>query len=184
MFSLPNYIVLLFVFFTTSCVSIKTNSRIGKDQKLNNSTYTNLNGNYVNTPTDINNLKRTLFSKLSASDSYLDFHNHKNCMVKIVAENNKKLKVSLVKSDTVLKSINLYGKFKNGYFKVKKQHQFKTIFGPIIWLKGTTLNYIGVTYNKNLVVLNSGAAISFLLALPFYTSGNSFVNEYLNYTIN
>ncbi len=80
-----------------------------------------------------------------------------------------------------IKKVTLKGKYKNGYFKVKRQFAFSGIVGPLVWVVGEHINYIGLSKDNNLVVFDSGGVgVLFIVALPiFVADGDKRDNEYV-----
>ena len=168
------------VFFTLlifSCSTVNLTARKGKDLQLNSNEYLKLKGTYSNQPIDTNrfSFKRTLYENFT-----LDTLGKRQpgFYAEILPIDEKTLTVNLYRhdklytQDELIKSVTLKGKFKSGYFKVKRQYPKKFIAGPVLWIFVEHLSYIGLTNDNNLVVLDSGGTgVLLLVVIPIFVAG-------------
>jgi len=151
--------------------------RKGKDILLNSNNYLKLKGTYSNQSLDTNrfNFKRGLFENFT-----LDTLGRRQAgfYSDIIPIDESTLTVNLYRhdklytQDELIKSVTLKGKFKSGYFKVKRKYPTKFIAGPLLWVLGEHESYIGLTKENNLVILDSGGAgILLLVVVPFFVAG-------------
>ncbi len=168
--------LLLFAITFFSCSTIRLTNRNEKDIHLHAGNFENLKGNYSNLTTDTIHLSRTLFNNFQFDTLY----RQKHYSVDIVPIDHKKLSFKLYNKDSLIQSLNVKGKFKRGYFKVKRGYKTKFIAGPLLWVFGENLKYIGLTKNNNLVVINLGSSgFLMLIVIPIFAAGGGqFVNEY------
>jgi hypothetical protein len=160
----------------SSCSTVNLASRKEKDLQINFADSVNLKGRYSNLAMDTVYSDKTLFN-IFRDDN---FGKEKSFVVDLIPINNKAIKINLIDQDSILKSVTLKGKYKKGYFRVKRDYNSNFIFGPLIWVLGEHRNFIGLTKTNNLVILDSGGQ-SFLLFVifPFFGgSGNSIELEY------
>ena len=101
-------------------------------------------------------------------------------VVQIAQLDAKRLELSLYSSDHLLSSTTLKGRFKRGYFKVRRRCKTNFIAGPILWVIAEDFQYIGLTNENSLVVLNSGGSglLLFVVVPVFAGGGGNFWNEY------
>jgi len=170
------YFILL-TLLASSCSTVNLTARKGKDFSLTSNEYLKLKGVYLNQSSDTSstNFKRTLFENFT-----LDTLGRKQTgfYSDIIPIDDKTLTVNLYRhdklyiQDKLIKSLTLKGKFKDGYFKVKRKYPTKFIAGPLLWVLGEHLSYIGLTKENNLVILDSGGAgILLLVVVPIFVAG-------------
>lgn len=174
-----NYIatILFFMVLIASCSTVNMTARNGKDIPLTSSDYLKLKGTFSNQSLDTNrfNFKRTLFENFTFDTlgrRQTDFY------AEVLPVDEKTVTINLYRydkldiQDVLIKSMTLKGKFKRGYFKVKRQYVKKFIAGPFLWVFGEHQNYIGLTKENNLVILESGGSgVLLLVVLPFFVAG-------------
>ncbi len=147
------------------------------DIELTATDYEKLKGSYANSPIDTSKYYHTL---------YRNFRNdtigtkQKQYTVEISPISANRIALKLNHNDVLVKTLNLKGKFKNGYFRVKRKLNAEMIFGPI-WTFTEHLNYIGLSKDYNLVIFNSGGmGISMITIIPvFVAGGDRYNHEYL-----
>lgn len=146
-------------------------AREGKDRLLGANDFASFNGMYTNLPTDTGHLQQTLFCLFTKSEQDT-ICKEKNRRVQIIANSAQKLTLSLDSNGTILKSLVLKGKYKKGYFKVKRQLSVNGLLGPLFWVYGSNISYVGLTKENDIIVLNSGGiGILFILVMPISVSG-------------
>jgi hypothetical protein len=91
--------------------------------------------------------------------------------VKVTCPDNRNLKVDYMAGDTIFKTINYRGRYKAGYFRSRTKTSF--IFPGLIFLWGirTEAKWIGLTFKKDLLVVNESGGTAFVLIVPVF--GNS-----------
>jgi hypothetical protein len=159
-----------------SCSTVNLTPRKGKDLTLTPTDYLKLKGTYSNQLPDTNlyNFKRGLFENFTLDTTG---KGQPGFYTEIIPF-EKTLTVNLYRHDKIyiqdelIKSITLKGKFKSGYFKVKRKYPAKFIAGPLLWVLGEHQSYIGLTKENNLVVLDSGGTgVLLLVVVPFFVAG-------------
>lgn len=177
-----NCIYLLFfpIFLFYSCSTVNLTTRKDKDIWLNSKDYLKLKGIYSNQAKDSSNFRRSLFESFTL-DTLGKRQN--GFYIDIVPIDENTLTVNLYQhnetymQDDILRSITVKGKFKNGYFKVKRQYLTKFVAGPLLWVLGERQIYIGLTKENNLVVLDSGGkGVLFFVIVPFFIAGGDKYN--------
>ncbi|MCW3101736.1 MAG: hypothetical protein JWO09_176 [Bacteroidetes bacterium] len=168
---------IFFALFTSSCSTVNLSARKGKDLSLNSNDYLKLKGTYSNLALDTNRatFKRTLFENFTLDTlgrSQTGFYSE------LIPIDNKTLTVNFYKhnklyaKDELVKSVTLKGKFKDGYFKIKRKYPVRFIAGPLLWVLGERQSYVGLTNDNNIVILDSrGKGVLFFIVLPFFVAG-------------
>jgi hypothetical protein len=157
-----------------SCSSAKLSARYNKDVELNDSNFDQLKGNYSNFTTDTIHRNRTLFSNFQTDTLY----SKSAYTVEIIPIGNKMLELRLNRNDTLMSSIRINGKYRKGYFKVKRQWNSEFIVGPLVWLLGDNLKYVGLTKSDDLVILSSSGGVMLLIVFPIFAAGTQNENVY------
>jgi hypothetical protein len=170
-------VLCLSVLFLSSCSTIKLSGRYGKDIEINQDNFQKLEGRFSNPGLDTNHRNRTLLSNFLTDSIY---KNQELCL-QIETINHKSILLKVWSDDTLVESIAVKGKFKRGYFKVRRQWNTSFIAGPLLWILGDDLKYLGITNTNNLLVINSGGGgLMLLIAVPIFAAGGSqFENEYV-----
>ncbi len=174
-----NWVVCGILFFT-SCMNIDLSIRKGKDLQLPPFDFEKINGIYSNTPVDTSGFEQTLYSNFTIGRR--DTLSHKNIgNIKITSINANKIILELIENEKTIKTKVLKGKYKKGYFRVRRQYMAEGILGPIVWAFGEHKNYIGISKSNNLVILRSGGSGAMLLiAFPIFVAGGDWRNnEYI-----
>jgi hypothetical protein len=170
------YLIISTVVFS-ACSSVKLTSRYGKDIELTPTNFNQLEGKYSNISLDSVHYFRTLIGNFQFDTL---FKQKESSFVIIEPLDNKTLNLKLFKADSNICELTVKGKFKNGYFKVKRQWTTSFIAGPLLWILGDNLKYLGLTNENNLVIVNSGGGGAMLLiAIPIFAAGGGqYENEY------
>jgi hypothetical protein len=165
------------VLFFSSCTTIKLTNRAGRDIEITEDSFQKLEGTFSNISIDTNHRNRTLLSNFLTDSIY----KNQELSLQIEAIDHKSILLKVWSYDTVVESIAVKGKFKRGYFKVRRQWNTSFIAGPLLWILGDDLKYLGITNTNNLLVINSGGGgLMLLIALPIFAAGGSqFENEYV-----
>ena len=164
---------LLFIiaFYTTSCTTVNLTARAGKDIQLNSSDFDKFNGTYLNIPTDSNYQGRTLYCNFTKGNKDT-LCRQSHYTVKVESSDSKTLNFNLDDNGITIESLTLKGRYKKGYFKVNRQNLFDCVVGPLVWVLGEHINYIGLSKSNNLVVLDSGGVgVLFIIAFPIFVAG-------------
>lgn len=153
----------LFIFFSFgffSCSNMKTGI------KLNKANFRQLNGYYSNLSENQVNITRKFFPDILTKESL---------RINIDVTNHKELKIKLLKNETLIDSINLYGKLRKGCFKVSKYHaEFEV--PPIIWTLADNNTYLGLDQNKNLVIQSQNGGVMLFIFFPIFAANGGVSN--------
>lgn len=170
------YLIISTVVFS-ACSSVKLTGRNEKDSVLNSNNYNQLKGRYSNISLDTIQYNHTLIGNFQFDTL---FKQKEISFVTIEPIDDRTLNLKLFKSDSNICALTITGKYQNGYFKVKRQWNTSFIAGPLLWVLGENLKYIGLTKENNLVVANSGGSgVLLLTALPLFVAGGGhYENEY------
>ena len=151
-----------------SCSTVRLKSRIGKDQQLDAISSDKLSGDFKNSRNDTNYLYRTLYNNFI----YDTIYRQKDLTVKLTPIDKNIIKLKIFGNETVIDSLTIKGKYRNGYFKVRRQVNANFIVGPLLWVLAENTKYLGLTKDNNLVILNSGGSgFLLLIALPIFAAG-------------
>lgn len=143
------YFVILFMSFTfLSCSVVDIQSRKGKDFFLNTKNSQSVLGKYSST-------------ELDSLNQQVPFQ----IWINSVSKNT--LHYTTYRSDSLISKVTLRGKFRNGYFVVRREWDADFIVGPLFWMLHNYSTVIGLTNEKELVFLRGeGIGIAFLLVGP------------------
>lgn len=157
----------------SSCSSVKLETRNGKDQQLTSASFEKLAGTFSNLPADSNNTNQTLFCNFTNENKRKDTVCSGNQFtVELLSTGPRSLTLALKTNETTIRKITLKGKYKEGYFKANRHISLHGLLGPLLWVFGENIIYIGLTNENNLIVLNSGGAGALLVvAFPISISG-------------
>ena len=173
-----NSILLIFslALLICSCSTIKLKSRKGKDIHLDKSSFDTLSGSFKNTKNDTVHFQRTLFSNFD----YDTVYNQKNLIVNFTPVDKHQIKLKVLDNEFTIDSLTIKGKYRRGYFKVRRQWDASFIAGPLLWVLGDNFKYVGLTKENKLVIINSGSGgVMLLVAFPIFGAGSGqFENEY------
>lgn len=161
------FIVITFLYSCSPLGYFK--DRREKDQLIANNNYKKLEGEYSNYSIESNEQIGYHLSKVyRENDSIFRF-------VQLHTLDNKTIQLDFFHTDTAISSLVLKGKYKNGYFIVKPKFPVHFIAGPLLWVGGSSINYIGLTKSDNLVLLNSSVGDIFItiIPMPFIADGQS-----------
>ena len=170
----PEFIFfLLLIVELSSCSSVKLETRNGKDQQLTSSSFEKLNGTFSNLPADTNYLNRTLYCHFTNENKRKDsICSGVQYTVELLSTDSRSLTIALKTNETTVRKITLKGKYKEGYFKANRHISLHGLLGPLLWIFGENIIYIGLTNENNLIVINSGGAGALLIvAFPISISG-------------
>ena len=165
--------LLLALISITSCSTIKKFDRTDKDYHLNNKNYKQIEGIYTGISNPGNLYHQVYVPSYLSSGADID-----SSLVHIKAPSKNKLVLTFVKNDTVLTSLNLRGDYKNGYFSVNTRVGLLSPFFPLLWGPGLAYRSIGITKEKDLVVMKSHGGVAVLIIVPFFASGGESMNEF------
>jgi hypothetical protein len=153
-------VVILLSIAASSCSSVDLSVRAGKDKALTKKDFTMLAGKYANLGND-----SILFKSLFDHFDHLDHTQRKGISVELASVEERKITINLYDGEQIEKGKTVSGKFKKGYFKVKRQYTTKFIAGPLLWGFGSHRIYIGLSKTDDLVVFNSGGGGVLLLVI-------------------
>ena len=159
-----------------SCSTIRLKSRKGLDIHLDAKSFDKLSGNYKNSKNDTINFRKTLYSNFN----YDSLYKQKNLIVNFTPIDKNTIKLKVLDNETALDSLTIKGKYRRGYFKMRRQWSTSFIAGPLLWILGDNLKYIGLTKENKLVIIDSGSGgVMLLVAFPIFAAGSGqFENEY------
>lgn len=161
-------VFLSLIFLVCSCSTISLKTRNGLDVELEANSFDQLRGNFNNTVNDTMNVHKTLYSNFNDDTIYIQ----KNLIVSVAPIDRKTIKLTLLDNETVIDSLTISGRYRRGYFKIKRQWSTRFIAGPMLWVLGDNFKYLGVTKENKLVILDSGGGgVMLLLALPIFAAG-------------
>lgn len=151
-----------------SCSTIKLNTRKGLDIHLDANSSDKLSGDYKNSKNDTINVRRTLYNNFN----YDTLYRQKNLIVNITPIDKNKIKLKVLDNETAIDSLTIKGKYRKGYFKIRRQWGTSFIAGPLLWIFGDNLKYLGVTNENKLVIIDSGGGgVLLLIAFPIFAAG-------------
>jgi hypothetical protein len=165
------------VLFFSSCTTIKLAERESKDIEITKESFQKLQGTFSNIGLDTNHRNRTLLSNFLTDSIY----SKEELCLQIEPINQKSIMLKVWNQDNLVESVAVKGKFRRGYFKVRRQWSSSFIAGPLLWILSDDLKYIGLTNTNNLVVINSGGGgLMLLVVVPIFAAGGlQFENEYV-----
>jgi hypothetical protein len=165
----------LLIVLTCSCSSVRLKGR--EEKPLDAEKLHELKGSYLNGRSDsLDFYNRQLFRQLGKDTTT----RNDGCRVEILPQDANTLEVLLFDGDQLVADATVKGRFKRGYFRVRREWQVKGVAGPILWMMSENVKYIGLTNDNDLVVLHSGGSgMLFFLALPLFAAGGGqFENTY------
>lgn len=159
-----------------SCSTVRFKSRKGIDIHLDANSSSKISGNYKNSKNDTINFRRTLYSNFN----YDSLSRQKDLIVNITPIDKNNIKLLVFDNKTPIDSLTIKGKYRRGYFKMRRQWSASFIAGPLLWILGDNLKYMGLTKENKLVIINSGSGgVMLLVAFPIFAGGSGqFENEY------
>jgi hypothetical protein len=161
-------ILLSLTMLVCSCSTVRLKSRNGLDIHLDAYSSDKLSGDYKNSKNDTINFRRTLYNNFNYDTLYRQI----DLIVNITPIDKNKIKLKVFDSETAIDSMTIKGKYRKGYFKVRRQVNANFIAGPLLWVLAENTKYIGLTNNNNLVIMNSGGSgFLLLIALPIFAAG-------------
>ena len=162
--------------FVCSCSTVRLKSREGLDIHLESNSFYKLRGNYKNSENDTLNFRKTLYSNFN----YDSLYRQKDFVVNCTPIDKNTIKLKVLDKQTTVDSLIITGKYRRGYFKIKRQWSTSFIAGPLLWTLGDNLKYIGLTKENKLVIIDSGiGGVMLLVAFPIIANGSGqFENEY------
>ena len=172
-----NRIILLsLTLFICSCSTIRLKSRKGLDIHLDANSFNKLSGNFKNSNNDTIKFHRTLYS----NSDYDSLYRKKDLIVNITPIDKNKILLKVIDNQYIIDSLTIKGRYRSGYFRMKRQWSTSFIAGPLLWILGDNLKYLGLTKENKLVIIDSGSGgVMLLVAFPIFGAGSGqFENEY------
>jgi hypothetical protein len=159
-----------------SCSTIKLKNRKGLDIHLDANSSYKLNGDFKNSKIESNKFQRTLYNNFNLDTIY----RQKNLIVNITHIDKKNIKLKAIDNQFTIDSLTIKGKYRRGYFKMKRQWSTSFIAGPLLWILGDNLKYLGLTKDNKLLIIDSGSGgVMLLVAFPILGAGSGqYENEY------
>lgn len=169
-------IIFNWVFIGLSCSTITLKSREGLDQHVDYNSFEKLNGNYKNSKNDTVNSYKSLYYNFKIDSLY----QQKKLIVNLNVLDKNNIKIKLIDNERVIDSLIIKGKFRGGYFKIKRQWNTSFIAGPLLWILVDNIKYVGLTKANQLVIIDSGTGgIMLLVVFPIFAAeSGQFENEY------
>jgi hypothetical protein len=161
----------ILLFSVTSCVSVKNSTTEFTTERISNDNFEKILANYSNLPiqhSDFTRQSSSLWNTINYN-SKKQYENWKDLNVRFFLLNNE-LNVELLENENVLEVIKLKGRFKNGYFLLKNQYKFDTLFLYIINGIGQNSTKFSVS-EKELVVLHKKQGVGLIVIFPCFASG-------------
>lgn len=151
-----------------SCSTIRLRDRIGKDIRLDANSIDKLSGDFKNTKNDTIYFYKTLYNNFN----YDTIYRQKDLTINFTPIGKNKIKLKAFDKETAIDSLTIKGKYRRGYFKVRRQINTNFIAGPLLWVLSENTKYIGLTKDDNLVIMNSGGSgLLLLIVLPIFAAG-------------
>lgn len=159
-----------------SCSTIRLKSRKGKDLHIDASSFDKLSGDFKNSKNDTIHFRRTLYNNFN----YDTVYRQKDLIVNITPIDKNKIILKVFDNETPIDSLTIKGKYRRGYFKMRRQWSTSFLAGPLLWGLGDNLKYLGLTKDNKLVIINSGSGgVMLLVVFPIFAAGSGqFENEY------
>ncbi len=169
------FVISSFIFLAASCSTIKVSERKEKDVSINPSNALKLNGKYSNESSGATNNKRFLWGAVNNKTRYNG--SPEKTIVEVKKANDKQLEIALLLNDSLVDRIILKGKYKKGYFSIRKQYDASFKYGPL-WTLGDKKRYIGLSKENNLVLITSSSNTVLLILFPIGGAGDNSVISY------
>lgn len=178
-----------FIFITISCLlclsscsTISKIDRTGLDIYIEDTNYYKINGKFSN----IGNFRSgpvsgSVYNIFYAAKTFHKRIDNNITSVTIKAINEKKIELSFLQGDSILKKKILRGKFENGYFSVNTGYSILNPLFPVLWGPTNYKRILGITKNNDLVILDTRNAIVVLLVIPFWGAGGDSYNEFMRF---
>jgi len=154
----------LLSFYFTSCSTVGQIKRDNKDMVLDTSNFHRLDGSYFNSIELLRNLHNREFLATNL--------NVESVILNVKTVTKKSIKLDFESNGKTIKTIKLYGKYKNGYFVTMPKLSISLLpLFPIFWGPGTYNLSLGLTKENNLVFLESHGGIVLLVIVPVFGGG-------------
>lgn len=160
-----------------SCSSVRLNNRKDSDIYLDANSYNKIGGNYNNLKVDTIKSYRSLYSNFNFDSIY----KQKNIIINFDPINKNTINLKVINNGKAIDSLSIKGKYRRGYFKMRRNWNINFIAGPFLWIINDNIKYLGLSKDDNLIILNSGSGgVMMLVAFPiFATQSTPFENEYI-----
>lgn len=157
-----------------SCSTIQLKYRKGMDRPVSASDFSALEGSFSNAAPDTT---RSFYVRELIHHFITDSI---ACTHVSIRPETKRLHLDLYKGDSLLTTKTLKGRYRKGYFRTRRNVRAKFAVGPVLWVLSEEFKYVGVTNNRNLVVLNSGGGgVLLFFVIPLGgAGGGDFWGEY------
>lgn len=170
---------LLIMLTMASCatVDLSTRKEQKQDQIITKDKLTGMNGTFLNRSNDTReNQFYSLWATLNPDHDSIP--NWDQAIVKLEVQNEKRIKATLLRNDSIIETKKIKFKVKKGFLDVRKYYKAGMIFGPLLWGLGSEDNCIGLTSENNLVIVNSRGGVAMLLIMPTFGAGHQTTTEY------
>jgi hypothetical protein len=161
------FFLLHFIIAFCSCSKIQLKNRArNTDTKLTLRSSYILKGAYSNFPSD--STKSTLYQQFKKAFTRNSL-NGQNPTVDLNPIDKRTIGLSLKDKNVTTDSIVIKGRYRKGYFKTRRHWETSFIAGPFLWTIGDNFKYLGLTAERNLVILNSDAGgLMLMLLIPIF----------------
>ena len=167
---------LILICFLTSCATLKPDKFVDGQIEMTKENLSLLNGKYSREPMyQTEKWKGGLFWNFYTRGYNVGAHSL--CAVDLKVIDEKRLHVTLMKNDSIIRAKVLKGKVKNGYFEMNR----RILFIPAIFINvfRTTKFRIGLLENNNLTTDYKQIAWGTgLVIIPFFNKEKEFDFEY------
>lgn len=138
-------------------------------QPVDATNYQSLNGVYLKIPSDTLAKTESVFEHF-AKDSLPQ----KDLSIKISCADSKRVTVEYLAGRSVFKTLLLRGRYKKGFFEVKRKLSFTFPAAVLFWGIRRELVYIGLDKNNDLLVINDSGGTAMVLVIPIGGSGGEY----------
>ena len=164
--------ILILITFLTNCSSVRKATASEKITELKNNNLSEFNGIYSNKPL---NREAEIFSLWATLNFRAErYENWSDLKVRLKTNSKNQIIAELINGNEIIATKLLKGKIENGFYRIKNQFNsdFKYI---IVWVLGDSSVKVGITENKELIVLRESGGTAFLVAFPVFASDTPFI---------
>lgn len=157
--------ILTFIFCLTSCSSVKKAIASETTITLQNNNLSEIQGTYSNKPLNGDAEIFSLWSTLNFKAE--KYENWANLEVRLKINSENKIVAELMDRNVILDTKTLKGKIRKDFYNIKKQFKFDFSY-VIFWALGDSSVKMGITENKELIVLRESSGVAFLVIAPVF----------------
>lgn len=144
---------------------------------LSDKNATILEGKYELFPYKQDNFNLNLIHSFESDTSYYDPDSY----VELSIIDKKNIQLELFENDSLIKNINIKGKYSKNAFVVTSKGETDMIWGPILWTLGSaSKTKLMLSDNKDLIIKKEGnGGVMFFIIIPIMSAGGGdIINEY------